>query len=319
MTNRCLCYAVDVPYLFPAVASAVHLRQILPVSEADVLVFCIDMSDAVRRDFGPACDAAGVQLLNLARRDLDGLSGLYASLFLDRYLPDAYEHVAFVDNDVQFWRSPSALFHLDVPKGHFAAVADPMVFMLDQPGRHSAKLTSYMDGLGLRNELGRRYFNTGLLRLNRGGWPEICAEALRFLRTQPESCQFADQSALNAASGGAHSLLSLRWNFPIFLRNCGVEDEIAPAMYHFMAQPKPWHGGFRPWDERFTEPYATLLTAHPVLQDYAQRMSGIRRTRYLLQQSAKWAGEAVTWRFSARRQRILAYEQQTFVGALDGR
>jgi lipopolysaccharide biosynthesis glycosyltransferase len=177
---------------------------------------------------------------------------------------------------------------------------------------------SYMDGLGLRNDLGRRYFNTSLLRLNRGGWPELCAEALHFLCTQSESCHFADQSALNAASNGAHTLLSLRWNFPIFLRNCGVEDEIGPAMYHFMAQPKPWHGEFRPWDRRFTMLYATLLTAHPALQGYVQRMPGIRRTRYLLQQNAKWAGEAVAWRYSVRRQRSLDYEQQTEVSAFDG-
>jgi len=310
MPSRCLCYAVDIPYLFPAVASAIHLREVLPAGVADVLVFCIDMTEAVRRDFGPACEAVGVHLLNLASRDLDGLSGLYASLFLDRYLPDAYEHIAFVDNDVQFWQRPESLFEMEIPKGHFGAVADPMAFMLGEPGRRSARLGHYMNGLGLAGELGRRYFNTGLLRLNRNGWPEICAAALHVLRTRPESCQFADQSALNAASGGAHTLLSLRWNFPIFLRNCGVEEEIAPVMYHFMAQPKPWHGGFRPWGERFTAPYETLLRAHPGLRPYAQRMSQLRRARYLVQQGVKWADEALTWRFSARRRRILAYERQ---------
>jgi len=310
MTSRCLCYAVDAPYLFPAVASAVHLRSVLPAEAADVLVFCIGMDEAVRRDFGPACEAAGVRLLNLPRRDLDGMSGLYASLFLDRYLPDGCERVVFVDNDVQFWVSPEELFELDLPEGRFGAAADPMAFMLDDMGRRSARLRRYMEGLGLGGALGRRYLNTGLLVLDRRDWPGICAEALHFLRTWPDRCHFADQSALNAASGGTHTLLSLRWNFPIFLRNCGVEEAIAPAMYHFMAQPKPWHGGFRPWGDPFTKPYTELLRAHPALARHAGRMSGLRRARYLLQQEMKWAGETVTWRFGARRRRIMAYERE---------
>ena len=148
------------------------------------------------------------------------------------------------------------------------------------------------------------------MHINRDGWSELCREALSFLKKWPELCHFSDQSALNAVASGHHKPLSLRWNFPIFFRNIEIEEDIAPSVYHFMSQPKPWHGSFLPWDITFTRPYTAVLRADPVLAKYVSKLSRINHTRYIVQQWLKRVHERALWN-QTRRRRILAYEAMT--------
>jgi lipopolysaccharide biosynthesis glycosyltransferase len=102
--------------------------------------------------------------------------------------------------------------------------------------------------------------------------------------------------------------MSFRWNFPIFFRNCGVEANIRPAIYHFMSKPKPWDGTFPPWSRKFYRPYLELLAEFPDLAAYAKPMPLQRKLKYLTQQNIKRLQETFAWRLSPRRQGILTYE-----------
>jgi hypothetical protein len=102
--------------------------------------------------------------------------------------------------------------------------------------------------------------------------------------------------------------MSLAWNFPIFMRNAGVEAAIRPSVYHFMSNPKPWQGVFPPWRADANEPYREIVRRYPALAAHSPRMSAGRRLRYHVQQRYKKIGEVVTWGLSHRRRRILRYE-----------
>ncbi len=95
---------------------------------------------------------------------------------------------------------------------------------------------------------------------------------------------------------------------PIFMRNSRVESTIQPIIYHFMSNPKPWHGAFRPWTPDFHRPYVEIIRKYPEIAPYLQTLPNLRRLKYILQQHYKNQTERLTWGFGARRQRILHYE-----------
>jgi lipopolysaccharide biosynthesis glycosyltransferase len=155
----------------------------------------------------------------------------------------------------------------------------------------------------------REYFNSGVLRLNRKGWDAIGMEAWRWCKQHSSPSRFPDQDAINIV-GRKHRLhLSLRWNFPIFLRNAGVEAMVLPRVHHFMSSPKPWHGNFAPWGRRFSAAYTEPLRRFPTLSPHLDRLPAAKTLRYCLQQRAKQITESITWGMSHRKARILDYEQ----------
>lgn len=312
MIRRCICYAVDPGFLFPAVASALQLRRVLLDSIADILIFVIGTNSVVQRDFGDICASNDILLKSIPSETLDGHSGLYANLFLDRFVPDVYTQIIYVDADVQFWGQITDFIEIMVPEGQFFATVDPMTFEMDGPGRRSRDLQTYMNGLGISRSK-QTYFNTGVMYINRVGWNELSKEALSFLIKRPGLCRFYDQSALNAVASTRHKPLSLRWNFPIFFRNFLVEGDIVPTIYHFMSQPKPWHGSFPPWDITFTRPYAAALRSAPHLAAYVNKLSPLNWARYTAQQQIKRIEERISW--SRRREEILRYEAMTYIPA----
>jgi lipopolysaccharide biosynthesis glycosyltransferase len=307
MVSRCVCYAVNQNYLFPAVASALQIANKLRNSTVSVLVFGIGIENGAKRDFEKTCSANNIIFTDVQSEILDGFSGAFANLFLDRIVPENYTEIIYLDADVQIRGPITEFIECDVPRGHFYAAADPMAFELDRPTRRSQYLTRYFDGLGLNDHTRKTYFNSGIMKIDRVGWGELSLDAIKFLKTRPQQCLFFDQSALNAVASERHIPLSLRWNFPIFFRNIGLEEVIAPSIYHFMSQPKPWLGSFPPWDITFTAPYSALLQSEPHLEKYLPRLSRITFTRYVAQQRLKWMQEKLSRNYS-RRSKILAYE-----------
>jgi lipopolysaccharide biosynthesis glycosyltransferase len=129
------------------------------------------------------------------------------------------------------------------------------------------------------------------------------------LRDKPEFCLWQDQSALNFAGHAKFEPMSFKWNFPIFFRNCGVESEIAPGVYHFMSKPKPWHGNFRPWNASFCAPYARLIREYPALAGQVTALPLQKRIKYFALQNFKWLQETFVWRLSTRRKAILEFNR----------
>lgn len=314
MPDCCVCYTSDQRLLLPTFLSALQARSHVSRDAADVVIFAIDVDRGACADFARACASEGIGFRLISREIIEGTSGMYSRLFLDRFVPEQYAQLLYVDGDVQVLRSIEPLVKAAVPEQGFLAVRDPMTFMVDAPTQRAAALRAYLSGLGLSPDKFGTYFNSGMLRMSRVAWRDIGPEAYRFLRNHPERCAFHDQSALNAVSAGRHRLVSMKWNFPIFLRNCGLDNEIGPAILHFMSQPKPWDGDFPPWGTRSFRPYLDLIRTYPYLRPYYPPFPPARRAKYLLQQRLKSGLERLAWGLTSRRARILEYEALAYAG-----
>ena len=104
--------------------------------------------------------------------------------------------------------------------------------------------------------------------------------------------------------------LSLAWNFPIFLRNAGLDRAIAPAILHFMSRPKPWHGAFPPWSDTEVAPYRAVLARFPNLAPLLPALPPARRAKYAVQQRVKRVLEAASWGRGKLHAAVLAAEAE---------
>ena len=152
------------------------------------------------------------------------------------------------------------------------------------------------------------YFNAGVLRISRRGWGELGSLAWDAYSGRPSGWRFLDQDVLNLVGADRRLPMSLRWNFPIFLRNARVERSIQPHIYHFMSAPKPWNLACPPWSEVFCTPYLDAVQMYPELQAYNLAMPLRRRLRYHLQQRYKQARETMSWGYGLPRKRVIDYE-----------
>lgn len=237
---------------------------------------------------------------------------MLARLFLNRFVPPEYTQFLYLDGDVHILHSLDPLLETEVPPGYFLAVNDPMTFLLADHGSQSRDLAQHLRSLGLTDEQASRYFNSGVLRINRAGWDEIGADAWKHFQSAGGRGRFPDQDALNVVAVDKRMPLSLTWNYPVFMRNSRVESAIQPRIKHFMSSPKPWHGAFPPWTEKSCVPYADLLRAYPALTPFHRRMKWRARVTYHLQQRGKKYIETFTWGLSQRRARIFQYEAACF-------
>jgi lipopolysaccharide biosynthesis glycosyltransferase len=307
MNRACVCFATDLGYMFPSLLAAIQARQFLDAEIADVVIILFTEDDPEL--FREICGQKGIILITANPKTLQSHTAMYARLFLDSLLPAQYSRILYIDGDVQITASLNALIQTELPADAFCAVADPMCVSADRADENACEIQAYFASLGVRNSADKPYFNSGVLLVNRESWAEISRDALKFLTEKPELCRFQDQSALNFAGHARMQPMSMRWNFPIFLRNCGVEADIQPAIYHFMSKPKPWQGAFPPWNASFYLPYVGLLSEYPGLGAYAPPMPARLRAKYFLQQRVKWLQETVAWRFSGRRLGVLKYDK----------
>ena len=304
----CIAYTTDAKYLFPTLVSAMQARVHSSPEKADVIIFCFGLDAATERVFAPICTREHVGLVSLDSSLIEGQTAMLARLFLDRFVPEQYTQYLYLDGDVHILDSIDPLIDAVVPEGCFLAANDPMTFLLADSGPQSRDLVEHLRSLGLSDEQALKYFNSGVLRINRKGWKEIGAKAWTHYSSANKNNRFPDQDALNVV-GAKHRLpLSLAWNYPVFMRNSRVECNIRPRIKHFMSSPKPWHGAFPPWTQTACLPYRNALNVYPALRPFNLQMSLRSRAAYHLQQQGKKVLERVTWGFSPRRDRILHYE-----------
>lgn len=309
MTECCVCYTTDPGYLFPTLVSAMQARRNSSPEIADVTVFCIGVSREVERSLARLCDAEGVRLTMVSSHQIENTSAMMARLYLDRIAPPEYRQLLYLDGDTQITGNLDPLLAAYVPRGQFLATKDPLAFSLSSENSEHDKQAIYFRSAGLSPMQGRGYFNSGVLRINRDGWDEIGREAWRLFCSMRNHTKYPDQDALNLAGWDQHIPMSLRWNFPIFLRNAGVEKRIQPRIVHYMGRPKPWHGGFLPWGKAGYQPYLDALRQYPELIPLSEQIPHFRRLKYHGQQHYKRIWECLTWRQGFRNQAMLAYEK----------
>ena len=309
MADCCVCYTSDQSYLFPTFVSACQARRYASRAAADVVVFSFDADAAANRVFARACAAEGIAFEALSSRSIDAAPSMLARLFLAELLPRHYARFLYVDGDTQILGDLEALLRHVPREGTFFAAQDPMTFAMTASDAHGRRILAHFRALGIDEAAAGRYFNSGVIYAARDGWSAIGGAAWDLFRRGGAGFRFPDQDAINIAGRAGHLPLSLAWNFPMFMRNTGTEREIAPRIHHFMSKPKPWEGNFPPWDAASCRPYRDALARHPDLHDHVGGMSRGRTLRYHLQQRYKKGLETFTWRFSAKRDRILRYER----------
>jgi len=308
---RCaICFASDAGYLVPTLVAAAQARRWSGAALAEVFVFAIGLDARAADAAAPACDAAGVRLVRAdAFMDDAGVGdAMMARLLLDQLVPPGFAEFLYLDADVQVVGSLDPLLACGVPPGHVRAALDPMAFRVRSGGRDGAAMAARMAAAGVPAARWPHYFNSGVLHIARDGWGDIGGAALVLHRGAPAGQPFPDQDALNIAAADRTITMSLAWNFPIFLRNAGLDRVVRPAILHFMAQPKPWDGDFPPWSRAETQPYADLLQRYPGLVPYLTTMPVVRRLRYALQQRGKRLLEARSWGRGALRGAVLEAE-----------
>jgi lipopolysaccharide biosynthesis glycosyltransferase len=171
----------------------------------------------------------------------------------------------------------------------------------------------YFLSIGLPDAGLDRYFNSGVLRASRQDWASIGKECLALVRTRGERFRFPDQDALNLCCGSRRLPMSLKWNFPIFLLNSGVQRSLRPAIYHFMSNPRPWQGSFAPWGRSWHAPYPRLIAQHPELARFLGPLPISRRIKYTVQQRFKQLAERRRYRRPDIQARIAAIEQDAVI------
>lgn len=308
MARCAICLATDAAYLVPTLVAAAQARRWSDPGLAEVFAIAVGLDDRVAALAAPAFADAGVCLLRAAP-DTDAMM---ARLLLDRLVPPGFDEFLYLDADVQVVASLDKLLSRQVPAGHVRAALDPMAFRVRRGGRDGAAVAARMRAAGIAPEHCAQYFNSGVLHIARAGWDAIGRAALVLHRAAPAGQPFPDQDALNIAASGRVLPLSLAWNFPVFLRNAGLDRAIAPAILHFMAQPKPWHGAFPPWSAAEVAPYRAMLARFPLLAPLLPALSPARRAKYAVQQRVKRVLEANIWGRGALREAVLAGEGVLF-------
>ena len=310
MVKCCICYTTDKGYLFPTLVSAAQARRNVSPGKADVAIFSFGADEAAQAIFSRICLDEGIRFFPVDFDMIDGAPAMLARLFLDRFVPAEYEQLLYIDGDTQISRSLDQLVDVDVPTGSFMAVDDPMVFAARGKGGNSREISEHFASIGFKDFESHSYFNTGVLRINREGWAEIGIEAWRLFRQADKTSRFPDQDVLNLIGAARRIPISLAWNFPIFMLNSRVEQVIAPCIYHFMSNPKPWHGPFPPWTDKAYRPYFDTLSKYPETAPYCATLPMATQLRYHLQQRYKKVIETFTWGLSNKREHILNYERR---------
>ena len=303
----CICFTTDAAYFVPALLSAKQARRFASPDKAEVIIFGFSMEPALRPLFAEACAAEGVGLVFVEDEVVEGRSILVSRLLLHRFVPGRHSQFLFLDSDLQITRSLHPLIDAELTGGRFLAAADPFTFVANDDSALGRDFGQHLRSLGLGPERAAGYFNSGVLRMDRKGWEQIGAEAWA-LHKKAGGSRFLDQDLLNLVGWDKRLPLSLAWNFPIFLRNCGVESEIDPGVYHFMSNPKPWHGSFPPWNAAFSRPYVELLQQHPRLRPFCPRLSPVKGLLYQLKQRQKRVTEGRAWSDGTRRARMRQYQ-----------
>ncbi|MBF0877584.1 glycosyl transferase family 8 [Gluconobacter cerevisiae] len=306
--QTCVCYCTDRSYLFPTLVSALQARAHATPDIADIIIVCFDVDAATISIATSICDKNNIILFSRSGSDIDGAPAMLGRLYLDEILPENYKNILYVDGDTQVKSSLNEFLSCPPPEGRFFASADPMVFLLDDNSKAGEFVRNHFLGIGLNPEQSRQYFNTGVLYFNRSAWAVIAEQARTIIRSQNTMSRFPDQDILNIVGIERALPMSLSWNFPVFLFNARLENTIQPKIVHYMSQPKPWEGIFRPWKTGDYEPYPAFVAAYPEIAGLWKRGSLLRTVRYFAQQHYKCFCETRRWGHGALHAQILSYE-----------
>ena len=101
--------------------------------------------------------------------------------------------------------------------------------------------------------------------------------------------------------------------FSALLLSCGLQDLIAPKIYHFMSNPRPWNGPFRPWGRTWYDPYLILAKDYPQLQSFLKPIGRRLTIKYTIQQRDEGYFESPAWRTTWIPRPSMRFQAEAYV------
>ena len=212
-------------------------------------------------------------------------------LYAVQDLAAQYDLVAYFDIDIFLrWGDIANLRNLTFSGQPAAAVRDRSLW-----GR-SAERWVRRNYLPRFSEAVRdKYFNAGFILANGPVWSseDVSGRALAFLKTHPEVCHYADQSALNAVIDGNWLELSPTWNWQANMRYDFLIPSRNPRLVHFTGPIKPWSDKWKRFDEYYAQMMydwmrASGLNAYLEELDHTRFTASFERRRTREFSSQRW-------------------------------
>lgn len=311
--SACICYVSDQGYLFPSLISALQARRNITPGLADVIMVYVGEETPISALFRSIYQGLGLRFITVSPATIENMHIMYGRLFLDRILDRSYFRILYIDGDTQIDACLDPLINVQLPSGALCAARDPMALSIEWNDRTASGQRTYFKSIGLDPGHVRNYFNSGIIRVDRDAWRDISVDTLKLVKSRAAQFRFPDQDALNLVSANRYLTMSFKWNFPVFLLNAGLDDVVLPRIYHFMSNPRPWHGPFQPWGKKWHASYIDLLKRYPELKPYMPTLSQPRYLKYFLQQHYKKRVESVVWKCPEIFDRVSEIERRSFV------
>ena len=274
--TRAIFFTTDYGFLVPTLVAAQQVQKQSDVTEiADVLVYLVDVSEDATKEISSAFP--DIKFFNISSERYELPEGAtfhlthvprstLARLAVASDLPEQYEHLVYLDGDVQVVGSILPLVRHDVADGSILASCDRLYIVWPEKRKHVDKLHTYLTQLGMADPYD--YFNAGVLAARRSTWISLAADALRYIGEHSAACLYHDQSAMNAVSLGRREVLSPKYNFVSGYADVGATDYVDPSIIHFTGGSKPWFSMAAPWRGRFKHHYDEILVTNPWLRKY---------------------------------------------------
>jgi lipopolysaccharide biosynthesis glycosyltransferase len=290
MNDTVACYIIDEGYLLPALVSAIGARKYASRDLMDVVIYVSGVQSENGQRAQAVANAYGVEVIYVPASFNEGKPPHYGRLLIHKVMDPRYKRIIYIDGDTQVAGSLDPLAVEDLKPGTFMAARDPsLIFAQLSPGWHK-RIESHRARVGYDGRFDD-YFNTGVLVINRDGWPEMAERAMELYDRLEGKLIHFDQDLMNLALGDRCVHISNRWNFPGFLIGSRLEAETQPVIYHFLSNPRPWNEAVLPWGYKAMKPYDDLLRKHPELSFLRARRSAFKRVRYTVQQMYKHVTE----------------------------
>ena len=252
MGQRLILLTSDRSFVLPTLIACTQIFEQAGMRQiADAMIVTTDLTIQEFELLSATGSQIGVDVRQLTLKT-DSLNNLHfnkthvpistlARLYTPELIDTKYDHVVYIDGDVQIVGEIQPLVCYDVPKGKLLAAPDRFVLGGMSFGWRAESWREdllYLSSLGIDKP--SEYFNAGVLAASRSTWSSACEEALDFFKRNSQLCKFHDQSALNAVCKGETIKLSPAYNFHTSFRQIGAEDFLSPKIIHFTGANKPW-------------------------------------------------------------------------------
>lgn len=302
-------YTTDIGYLVPTLISAGQMKQHASSSNLDVFVLYFGEQDAIFDASRVVADEFNIKLVHLRKDVMAGMHMTYARFNLHRFVDLNYDEIVYMDGDTQVAGPISEYLAADLGESGLMATPDPMALRMDESGDFWTRKSHYFSSIGIDRKSQLSYFNAGILKAAPARWIAVSEEAIRLYHARKQDYVFSDQDILNMIVGSNYQSASFQWNFPAFLVNTDIERIVQPKIYHFMSNPRPWHGPLPPWGRRWSEPYVHFMQRFPFVSTTLRPLSRMKILKYFAQQQYKAVFERPGWHSSLVRSRVRQFEK----------